>query len=89
MALVVKNPPANARDAGFDPWIRKIPWRRKWQPTQEFLLGKSHGQRSLVGYSPWSRKRVRHDLVTEYAHMCLLPKYAVRVYLPLLQGVCF
>jgi len=36
---------------GFDPWVRKIPWRREWQPTPVFLPGKSHGQRSLVGYS--------------------------------------
>ena len=35
---------------GFDPWVRKIPWRRKWQPTPIFLPRKSHGQRSLVGY---------------------------------------
>ena len=35
----------------FDPWVRKIPWRRKWQPTVVFLPGKSHGQRSLAGYS--------------------------------------
>ena len=41
---------------GFDAWVGKIPWRRKWQPTPGLLSGKSHGQRSLVGYSPWSRK---------------------------------
>ena len=41
---------------GFHLWVGKIPWRRKWQPTPVFLLGKSHGQRSLVGYSPWSHK---------------------------------
>ena len=55
MALVVKNPLANAedvRDSGFNPWVRKIPWRRARQPTPVFLFGKSHGQRSLVGYSP-------------------------------------
>ena len=40
-----------------------IPWRRKWQPTLVFLPGKSHGQKSLMGYSPWGRKRVRRDLV--------------------------
>ena len=40
---------------GFNPWVRKIPWRRKWQPTPVFLPGKSHGQRSLVGYSPWGQ----------------------------------
>jgi len=37
---------------GFDPWVRKIPWRRAWQPIPVFLPGESHGQRSLVGYSP-------------------------------------
>ena len=36
------------RRPGFDPWVRKIPWRRKWQPTPVFLPGESHGQRSLV-----------------------------------------
>ena len=40
------------RRDGFNPWVGKIPWRRKWQPTPIFLPGKSHGQRSLVGYSP-------------------------------------
>ena len=39
----------------FDPWVEKILWRRKWQPTPVLLPGKSHG-RSLVGYSPWSPK---------------------------------
>ena len=37
-------------------WVRKIPWRRKWQPTPLFLPEKSHGQRSLVGYSPWGHR---------------------------------
>ena len=37
---------------GFDPWVWKIPWRRKWQPTPVFLPGESYGQRSLEGYSP-------------------------------------
>ena len=40
----------------FNPWVRKIPWRRAWQPTPVFLPGESHGWRSLVGYSPWGRK---------------------------------
>ena len=40
----------------FNPWVRKIPWRRQWQPTPVFLPGESHGQRSLVGYSPWCLK---------------------------------
>ena len=41
---------------GFDPWVRKIPWRRKWQPTPVLLPGKYDGWRSLVGYSPWGHK---------------------------------
>ena len=53
------------RRHGFDPWVRKIPWRRKWQPTLVFEPGKSHGQRSLAGYSPWSTKRVGYNLVTK------------------------
>ena len=44
------------RKPGCDPWVRKIPWRRKWQPTPVLLSGKFHGQRSLVGYSPWDRR---------------------------------
>ena len=40
----------------FKPWVGKIPWRRKWQSTPVLLPGKSHGQRSLVGYSLWDRK---------------------------------
>ena len=44
------------RRCRFDPWVRKISWNRKWQPTPAFLPGKSHGQRSLAGYSPWGRK---------------------------------
>ena len=42
----------------FDPWVGKIRWRRKWQPTQIFLPGGSYGQRSLVGYSPWCPKKL-------------------------------
>ena len=53
------------RRCGFDPWVGKIPWRRKWQPIPVFLPGKSHEQRSLAGYSPWVRKRVRHELATK------------------------
>ena len=43
---------------GFDPWIRKMPWRGAWQPTSVFLFGKSQGQRSLAGYSPWIHKEL-------------------------------
>ena len=41
---------------GFDPWVRKIPWRRAWQPNPVFLPAESHGQRSLAGYSPWGQE---------------------------------
>ena len=40
----------------FNLWVSKIPWRRKWQSTPALLPGKSHGWRSLIGYSPWGRK---------------------------------
>ena len=53
------------RRHGFDPWVGKVPWRKKWQPTAVFLPGKSHGQKSLVGYSPWGHERVGHDLSTK------------------------
>ena len=41
---------------GFSPWVGKIRWRRKWQPTPVYLPGESHGRRSLLGYSPWGHK---------------------------------
>ena len=48
------------RRYGFHPWVRKIPWRRKCQPTSVLLPVKSHGQKILVGYSSWGEKRIRH-----------------------------
>ena len=60
MVLVVKNLFGSAGDIkrrDFDPWLGKIPCRRKWQPTPVFLPGESHGQKSLAGYSPWSCKK--------------------------------
>ena len=74
---VVKNPPASAgdvRDVALVPWVGKIPWRRKWQSSPVFLPGKSHGQRSLAGYSPRGRKRVGRDSATEPACTRLLLK---------------
>ena len=51
---MVKNLPANRRrSCRFDPWVGKIPWRRKWQPTPLSLPEKSHGQRYLADHSPW------------------------------------
>ena len=40
----------------FNSWVRKILWRRKWQPTPVFLLGETHEHRSLAGYRPWGHK---------------------------------
>ena len=56
----------------FNPWVRKIPWRRAWQPTPIFLSGESHGQRSLAGYSPWGCKESDTAEVTEHTHMQLM-----------------
>ena len=48
-----KAPPAKWETWVFDPWDGKIPWKREWQWTPVYLPGEVHGQRSLVGYSPW------------------------------------
>ena len=56
----------------FHPWVRKIPWKRRWQPTPVLLPGKSHGLRSLVGYSPFGLKesdtteRLHHSSTSSY-----------------------
>jgi len=47
-----------SKRCAFGPWVRKIPWSRKWQPAPIFLPEKSHGQRRLVGYSPWGLKEL-------------------------------
>ena len=56
VAQAVKNVPA-VQETWDDPWVRKIPWRRKWQPTPVFLPGEVHGQRSLDGGSPVAEKK--------------------------------
>ena len=69
MALAVKNPPANAADVrhGFDPWVRKIPWRRKWQPIPVFLPGESPltedpGRLQFIESQSWTQlKRLSTD----------------------------
>ena len=57
VALVVKNPLISAGDirGGLNPWVRKIPLGRAWQSNPVFFPRESHGQKSLVGYSPWGR----------------------------------
>ena len=64
---VVKDLPAmleQCRRHGFNPWVRKIPWRRAWQPTPVFLPGESRGQWNLVSYSPWGHKELDTTEVT-------------------------
>ena len=63
--LSLKESASQCRRHGFDPWVEKIPWTRKWQPTPGFVPGKSNGQRSLAGYSPWGRKESLHELATK------------------------
>ena len=57
------------RRHSFNPWVGKIPWRRKWHLTPVFLPGKSNEERTLEGYSSWGYKRVGHNLETEQSNM--------------------
>ena len=57
---------------GFEPWVGKIPWRRKWKPTPVFLPGKSYGPWSLVGYHSWGRKE---SDTTEQLHFTNLKSF--------------
>ena len=64
----------------LDPWVGKMPWRRKWQLTPVFLAGKSHGQKSLVGYSPWGCKTVGlcwYSIIIHGDHSVLKPLRSV------------
>ena len=68
---MVKNPPA-LQKTQVQSWVGKIPWRRAWQPTPEFLPGESHGRRSLAGCSPWGCKESdRTEWVTLSIHLIL------------------
>ena len=70
VALVSKEPACQRRRRkrhGFNPWVRKICWRRAWQPTPVLLPGEPLGQRSLVGYSPWGHKESDTTEVTEHS----------------------
>ena len=67
VVLVGKNLPADAGNIirrGFDPWVRKIFWRREWHSTPVFLSGESYGQRSLVGCSSWGRRESNTNELT-------------------------
>ena len=72
----------------FDPWVRKIPWRKAWQSTPVFLPGESHGQRSLVGYDPWGHKEwdttkaIEHTCIPNTQHSILhkVSRYSINTY---------
>ena len=78
--LCGKQATCQSKRCGYALWVRKIPWRRKWQPTPAFLSGKSHGRRSVASYNPWSPKRAGYDLETEqqYSH-CLEKEYTTQI----------
>ena len=69
------------RKHGINPWVRKIPWRRKWQPTPVFFPGKSHGQRSLVGCSPHgvvkSQTQLSEHTFTRKAHYSVFSSFLI------------
>ena len=79
---MVKNPLA-MQETGIQALVRKIPWRREWPPTP-VLPGKSHGQRSLEGYSPWDC-RVGHDSMTDTFHLILM---TMRHFVKNRQNIC-
>ena len=60
-----KESACQCRRLGFNPWIRKSLWRRKWQRTPVFLTGESHGERILAGYRPWCPKTTGHNFATK------------------------
>ena len=62
------------REIRVQPWAKKIPWSRKWQPMPVFLPGKFHGQRSLAGYSPWGCK-VGHNQAHKQSTQWRLGKF--------------
>ena len=77
---MVKNLPAmqERQEMQFPSPCRKIPWRRKWQPTPVFLPGTSHGQRSLTGYTPRGCKESQLTEVTQHTHTIGAKKERIR-----------
>ena len=81
------------RRPGFNPWVRRIPWRRKLQPTPVFLPGESHVQRSMVGYSSWGHKEsdsteqpvlLSYSIISSYKIMAIIScliQYILAAYL--------
>ena len=78
-AQLVKNLPA-MRETWVQPWVGKIPWRRKWQPTLVFLPGEYHGLRSLVGYSPRGRKESDTTERLQFTSLHFIGIYMYKLY---------
>ena len=81
----------------FDPWVERTPWRKKWQPTLVFLPGEFHGQRSLVGNSPWGRREsdtteqlwsTQHSTVYRVSSLCKYLIHTANQSVGLLLGHC-
>ena len=74
----------SAGDLGSFPWVRKIPWRRRWQPTPVFLPGEFHGQRSLVDYCSWGHKESDSEFfnvgVNSDLRFAFVDKSGLRIY---------
>ena len=85
---MVKRIRLQCRRCRFDPWVRKILWRRKWQPTPIFLPEKYHGQRILAGYCPWGPKRVKDDLATQQQEKAKTTKAKINWDLVKLKSFC-
>ena len=80
---MVKESICRYRRDRFKPRVRKIPWRRKWQPIPVFMLGKSYGQRSLVDYSPWGCKELdmtERALTPTHTHTHTIKMYQCELY---------
>ena len=80
-----REPTCQCRRCSFDPWVRMIPWRREQQSTPVSMPGESHGQRSLVGNSPWGRKEWT---TTEWLNnwTCLVNEFWVELSFPFRVG---
>ena len=72
----------------FNPWVRKISWRREWLPTPVFLPGEFHGERRLVRCNPWDNKELdtTEQQILSHFHKCV---YILFLYVCVCLGVCY
>ena len=83
-----KESACQSRRHWFSPWVGKIPWRGKWQPTPVVLPGKCHGQSSLVGYGPWGHRRVGCNLAIKQQKKTIYYRTASTIGLELITPRC-